>query len=227
MSADFTAVYPLKRGRAHEVCGPGATYFAASCCNLSPKPSMWILPDWSHEALNPVGLAQYCDPTRILLAKAKTQVDLLAAAEEALRSSAMGLVICEIYEPLSLTHGRRLQLAAEAGRTTGLIVMPEGMGSNAAETRWHCTPLAGTTAPGQTVPGKTASANAGNPLQSGPEKGLDSTRQRWDIIKNKSGTLASWVTDWDATSHRVIVVSKTGERSRAASASLGLRADHG
>lgn len=215
MSADFTAVYPLKRGRAHEVCGPGATYFAASCCNQSAKPTLWIAPDWAPEQLNPVGLAQYCDPTRILLAKAKAQVDLLAAAEEALRSGAMGLVICEIYEPLSLTHGRRLQLAAEAGRATGLVLMPEGMGSNAAETRWHCTPLAPRGQPPADRPRKE------------PNAGLDSTRQRWDIIKNKSGTLASWVTDWDAAAHRIIVVSETGERPRAAPAPAGMRPIHG
>lgn len=205
MSADFTKLYPLKRGRTHEVCGAGATYFAATCCQASPKPVIWLQPSWSHEALNPVGLAPYCDPTRILLARAKTQVDLLASAEEALRSGAVGLVICETYEPLSLTHGRRLQLAAETGRATGLILMPEGMGSNATETRWHCTPLAA----------RQRGHSAGHRGQKTDQEGLDSTRQRWDIIKNKSGTLASWVTVWDATSHRVIVVSETGERSIA------------
>ncbi len=191
MSADFAVCYPLKRGRAHEVCGPGATYFAATCCNFSDKPAFWISPSWQQGGLNPEGLAAYCDPTRLLLARAASQIDILAVAEEALRSGAVGLVVAEIYEPLSLTHGRRLQLAAEAGRTTGLILTPDGMGSNAAETRWCCMPLSGD---------------------------RDSTLHRWDLIKNKSGTLENWVTRWDATARRVIVVSKAGERPRAASA---------
>ncbi|CUH67370.1 hypothetical protein TG4357_02968 [Thalassovita gelatinovora] len=189
MSADFATCYPLKRGRAHEVCGPGATYFAATCCNFSDKPVLWVCPSWQQEMLNPEGFAAYCDPARLLLARAASQIDLLAVSEEALRSGTVGLVVTEIFEPLSLTHGRRLQLAAEAGRTTGLILMPEGMGSNATETRWRCTPLAA---------------------------GGDSTLQCWELIKNKSGTFTDWVTRWDAAARRIIVVSKTGERPRVA-----------
>lgn len=192
MSADFAQCYPLRRGRAHEVCGAGATYFAATCCNFTQKPVMWISPAWQAQSLNPVGLSQFCNPAQILLARARTQVDQLAVAEDSLRSGAVGLVICEVTEALTLTHGRRLQLAAEAGRSTGLVLMPEGMGNNATETRWHCTPLFA-------------------PRRTDEFPPRDSTRQRWDIIKNKSGTLASWVTEWDATSRRVIVVSKTGE----------------
>lgn len=189
MSADFSTCYPLRRGRAHEVCGPGATFFAVTCCNFTDKPVLWISAAWRRDGLNPLGLARYCDPGQLLLARAKAQIDLLAVSEEALRSEAVGLVITEIFEPLTLTHGRRLQLAAEAGRCTGLIITPEGMGSNAAETRWHCTAL--------------------------PEG--DSTLQRWSLTKNKSGTLTKWVTRWDAASRRIIVVSEARERSRPAS----------
>ncbi|MFY0682756.1 MAG: hypothetical protein JXR13_19445 [Thalassovita sp.] len=187
MSADFSNCYPLRRGRAHEVVGPGATFFAVTCCNFTDKPVLWVSASWRRDVLNPMGIAPFCDPGKLLLAKAKNQIDLLAVSEEALRSGAVGLVITETFEPLTLTHGRRLQLAAETGRCTGLLMTPDGMGSNAAETRWHCAPL----------------------------PGGDSTLQRWSLIKNKSGTLTKWVTRWDAASRRIIVVSEVGERSRA------------
>jgi protein ImuA len=79
---------------------------------------------------------------RLHLIRPANETDLLWAAEEALRSEGVGLVIAEPEKPLSLIAGRRLQLAAEAGRTTGLMLIREGQGSNAAETRWHCAPNA-------------------------------------------------------------------------------------
>jgi protein ImuA len=58
------------------------------------------------------------------------------------------------------------------------------MGSNAAETRWHCAPLFD------------------------PD---DSTLQRWKLIKNKSGTLKAWDVRWHGETRRIIVVSEAGE----------------
>ena len=82
-----------------------------------------------------------------------------------------------------------MQLAAQAGHTTGLCLIPEGMGSNAAETRWHCSPVFDPT-------GGAA----------------DSTLQCWELIKNKSGTLGAWHVRWDAAARRLYVVSPAGER---------------
>ena len=42
---------------------------------------------------------------------------------------------------ISLTAGRRLQLAAVAGGTTAIMLIQEGRGSKAAEARWKCDPL--------------------------------------------------------------------------------------
>lgn len=125
------------------------------------------------------------DPGKLLLASARDQTGVLAVAEEALRSAAVSLVVMELDKPLGLTAGRRLQLAAEAGKTTGLCIIPEGSGSNAAETRWHCTPVFD------------------------PD---DSTLQRWQLTKNKSGTLGDWDVRWDAETRRIIMVSEAGKR---------------
>jgi len=111
-----------------------------------------------------------------------------AVAEEALRDGTTPLVILEISQPMGLIQGRRLQLSARAGKSTGLCLIPDGMGSNAAESRWHAAPIFDPfSAPG------------------------DSTLQRYELIKNKSGTLGFWHVRWDTASRRLHLVSATGE----------------
>jgi len=193
MSLTFSAVYPLKKARAHEICGDGALAFAAIAAGGAKGAVVWISENWK-PTVNPEGLAPYCDPGKLLLTRADSQLNALASAETALRSGAAGLVVAEISGTIGLTEGRRLQLAAEAGGTTAVLIIPDGAGSNAAETRWRCTGVPGPLRP------------ASDPRQNGH----DSTHWRWMLIKNKIGTLSEWVVRWDAASHRVIVVSEAG-----------------
>jgi protein ImuA len=123
------------------------------------------------------------------LANVADHIDMLAVAEEALRSGSVSLVVMELSKPLGLTAGRRLQLAAEAGKSTALSIIPEGMGSNAAETRWQCAPVFDV---------------------------RDSTLQHWKLIKNKSGTLGSWDVRWDAQARHINVVSEVAQREGSA-----------
>lgn len=189
MQTRFSDVFPLKPGRAHEVTGAGAITFAAMACGLSGKSLIWLSENWGSETLNPSGLAPFCDPRLMLLGRCPNSVDLMACAEEALRSGAVPMVIAEISKPPTLIAGRRLQLAAKAGNATGIFIIPNSMGSNAAETRWQCSPV----------------FNA-----------EDSTLQRWELIKNKSGTLSNWRVRWNADARRVTVVSQNAERPHAA-----------
>ena len=191
MTRAFAQQFPLRPGRTHEAFGAGAVGFALALAGQGGGTVLWIMQAWQARQINPVCISAYLDPQRLLIAKTPDEQGTLAVAEEALRSGALRFVVMELTQPLGLTPGRRLQLAAEAGRSTGLCLMPEGMGSNAAETRWHARPLFD------------------------PE---DSTLQRWEIKKNKSGTLTGWDVRWDAKTHRVIVVSKAGERPGAADA---------
>ena len=149
---------------------------------------LWVREGWQSHTVSAVGLADYIDPSRFLLARTKDQTETLAVVEEGLRDGNVSLVVMELTAPLDLTAGRRLQLAAKAGHSTGLCLIPEGMGSPAAETRWHCSPLP-------------------DP-ESAPE---DSTLQRWALIKNKSGTLGVWNVRWDQSARRLIVVSASRE----------------
>lgn len=182
---DFTAQFPLKSSRTHEVCGPNALPFAFAAAAQRRGTVMWISERWQPEQLNPLGFGAYVEIENLLITKVKDQDEGLAVTEESLRSGAVAFTVIELTKPLSFTAGRRLQLAAEVGQSTGLCVIPEGMGNNAAESRWRATPLFD------------------------PE---DSTLQRWEIIKNRTGTLAAWDVRWDAETRRVIVVRETAQR---------------
>ena len=189
MSIHLPSFFPLRTGRVHEVCGPASTGFAAIAA--AGGASLWIREAWLPEALNPLGLAPFLDPAQVLLARPKDQTDALAVAEEALKDGALPFVVLEITRPLDLREGRRLQLAARAGQTTGLCIIPEGMGSNAAETRWRAAPIY-------------------DPEQE------DSTLMRWEITKNKSGTIGAWNVCWNTQTHRLHVVPPVGERPGSA-----------
>lgn len=194
MMTTFQNCFPLRAARVHEVCGPGATSFAAVSASRASR-VLWVAEAWLGEMINPLGLSAFFDPSRLLLARTKDQTDSLAVAEEALKDGAVPFVVIEITRPLNLREGRRLQLAARAGNATGLCLIPDGMGSNAAETRWQCAPVFD------------------------PAGGaFDSTLQRWQLIKNKSGTVGAWNVRWDAAARRLDVVSPAGERPGSARA---------
>lgn len=179
--------FPLLQTRVHETCGPSAIGLAAVSAALAGG-ALWVRPGWLTTTVNPQAIANYIDPSRLLFARVRDQAEALAVAEEGLRDGALPLVIIELTAPISLTAGRRLQLAARAGQATGLCLIPEGMGSPAAETRWRCSPV------------------------SDPENlSEDLTLQRWELIKNKSGTLGIWHVRWSRPAGRLIVVSSAGE----------------
>ncbi len=191
MTATANIPLPLRNARVHEACGPGAVSFAAVAAARSGA-VLWAREIWQTEAINPVGLSAFFDPSKLLLAQTKDQTETLAVAEEALKDGAVPLVVIETSRPLDLREGRRLQLAAQTGKSTGLCLIPEGMGSNAAETRWRCAPVFDAD---------------------------DSTLMRWEIIKNKTGTLRAWHVRWNAAARRLHVVPRAGERPGSAGAS--------
>ena len=189
MTTSLFDIFPPKAGRVHEACGAGAFGFAAALAAAGSGPVMWVAEGWRHEVVNPVGFSAFADPARLFMARAGSPDEALAVAEEALRDGAVPLVVIEVGRALSLKAGRRLQLAAKAGRSRGLCLISEEMGSNAAETRWRCTPVF-----------------------DGDGAGGHSTLQRWELIKNKAGTCGAWNVRWDAAARRLDVVPPAGQR---------------
>ena len=170
--------FALKPARVHEVEGAGQVAFALFQMLRHKGPIFWLGQKQQAHLLMPWGLPKDL-AERLHLVEAKDEDDLLWATEETLRAAPVGLVVALPQKPLTLTIGRRLQLAAEAGQTIGLLLIAEGQGSNAAESRWHCSPHAG--------------------------EG-DSTLQHWRLTKNKSGTLKDWILDFhvaSAAGHRI------------------------
>lgn len=179
----------LAPARVHEAMGRGRRAFALFQAARHPGPLVWILP--AHAADMPMlpGLPRGIGE-RLHLLRPAGETDLLWCVEEALRAAPVGLVIAEPDKPLSLTAGRRLQLAAEAGRTTGLMLIRQEAGSNATQSRWMCEPQA--------------------------HSGADSTLHRWSRIKNKSGTCESWIVNWHGATAAFHLVPEAGERQQPA-----------
>ena len=84
------------------------------------------------------------DPARIILVCESHPLRAVAATEEALAAQGVAAVICE-YSALAkksdlwMKAARRLQLAAEQGGTTGLMLGPPAAAAG-FETRWYITP---------------------------------------------------------------------------------------
>ncbi|MEM8790609.1 MAG: hypothetical protein AAGE80_03250 [Pseudomonadota bacterium] len=151
----------LCAGRVHEAMGLGNRVFAASLARALSGPVIWLITQQSRERLCPQGLVRFFDPARLILVSPPDRRALLQSMEEALRSGAAPLVTGETGRAPDLTESRRLQLAA-AGGGRGLCLIADAM-TNAAETRWHCSPRPGT-----------------------------ETAQTWDLVKNKKGALGTW-----------------------------------
>ena len=87
------------------------------------------------------------DPSRLTLARCRNPKEMLWVMEEGLRSSAPAIVIAEPEADIGLIESRRLQLAAEAGGTLGLILPTEGgagrLVPSAVTSRWQVDPQPG------------------------------------------------------------------------------------
>lgn len=173
----------LLKARVHEAEGQGRVSFAPFQAARTPGPIFWVALSHDRDRLLPGALPDGV-AERLHFVEARNETDLLWSVEETLRVQPVSLVVAEPEKPISLTTGRRLQLAAEAGQTTGLLLIREGRGSNAAETRWKCEPLPGTS---------------------------DSTRHRWILNKNKKGTTGLHDVSWDGTTAAFHLVPPAAE----------------
>lgn len=120
-----------------------ATLFLAGIAARAWGPVLWGV---RRRDLFAPGLAQSgLDHKRLIYAEAKDDAELLAIMEEGLRHRGLGAVIGEAKRA-DMTATRRLQLAAEGGRTIALLLKraaregsdPIAMPS-AAVTRWRVT----------------------------------------------------------------------------------------
>ncbi len=131
----------LSRGAVHEAMGNAATGFTAMVAGRLEGPVLWCVDATDRAALYGPGLAAFgLHPARVIVVRCQGRTDLLWGMEEGLRTPALAAVIGEPSGAVNLTASRRLQLAAEAGGTLGVVLNVDGAGrfaANALESRWR------------------------------------------------------------------------------------------
>jgi protein ImuA len=174
----------LAVGALHEVAGGGngavhaaaASLFAAGIAARSGGPVLWCVTrqDLFASALVQAGLP----PERIVYVEAANEEGGLACFEEGLRHNGLSAVVAEVTR-LSLTHSRRLQLAAESAGTIGIAIRRWRRQADAVDfgqatasaTRWRITAL---------------------PQPPSPIPGLDRARWQVELIRCRGGGSADF-----------------------------------
>lgn len=136
------------------------------------------------------GLAAYgLSPDRLLLAACPDDREVLWTMEEALRCPAVGGVVGEVRS-IDFTAGRRLQLAAEAGGVTGLLLLPaEGRSGGGATTRWR------------------VAASASRPT---PWGGLGPARWHLALERCRGGMPRTWTVEWREDEQTLTTIDEDG-----------------
>jgi protein ImuA len=109
--------------------------------------AIWIS---ASRTLFPASLKRFgVEPHRIIFVDLKHERDALYAIEEALKCKQIAAVVGEIKN-IGFKESRRLQLAAEQSRVTGLLIrhQPKIINTIACVSRWRITSLPGALAEG-------------------------------------------------------------------------------
>ena len=147
------------------------------------------------------------DPRRLLLVQARREIEVLWSMEESLRSGAVSTVLGEVTVTVPPIASRRLQLAAEIGSVTGLLLRPPGaaLAAGSATTRWRVT----------SAPSSLAITPRGPPLLAGEGWGEDfRPRIHWrlELLRCPSAAPAGWLLDWCDETHRLRVAAEFRDR---------------
>lgn len=205
--------------RLHGQMGGSATAFIAVLLGALQRrgthfdrvrPVLWIAPRRpSHENLYGPGLTAFgYDPfdarAGLILVRAGSATQILWAMEEGLREPQLGAVIAEMPPGVlpSLTASRRLQLAAEAGETLGLLHGGHCVGQtasivppSASFTRWRITSAA---SPMPEPTGLESTGPEPTGRRSGTDPPLYQERPRWrvELLRCRGAAPRQWTLDW-------------------------------
>lgn len=180
----------LARARLHELFSAnvqdeastmGFAVMLALVLTQAPAPVLWLREEGAQRkaALHGAGLVDLgFDPARLILGVLPDPKAVLRAAADALRCSALGVVVLELGgnpPVLDLTATRRLGLAAESSGVTPLLLRLRGARPmpSAAQTRWQVA-SASSAALEADAPGHPA-LSLGLLRQRGGQSGLDWT----------------------------------------------------
>jgi protein ImuA len=134
-------------------------------------------------------------PERVIFIDVKKERDLLWMIEEGLRCQALAAVVGQVQE-IGLTASRRLQLACEQSRVTGLLhrVSPRSMNPVAAVCRWQISPLP--------ADGQNGLPGVGHP--------------RWNVqlLKIRNGQPGSWQVEWQNQNLKSIITQDSQDKGQ-------------
>ncbi len=199
----------LRLDALHEVAGAGedmaddcaATLFMAGIAARAWGPVLWVVRrrDLFAPGLYQAGLA----PGRLIYAEAADDAELLALMEEGLRHRGLGAVVGEVKRA-AMPNTRRLQLAAEGGKTIALLMKRHAReGGNplavpsAAMTRW-----------------RIASAPS-TPLPVG-DAGVGRAMWKVDLVRQRGGESAEWMMEACDASGRLALPARLADRTAGA-----------
>lgn len=103
------------------------------------RPCIWVCPSRS---LFPLALKKFnIDPFQIIFIETATDAESLWVMEEALKCDGIGVVVAEIAS-VSFSQSRRLQLAVEKSKVTGLLIRSfQAQRTLASIAKWRIRPL--------------------------------------------------------------------------------------
>lgn len=173
----------------HEiVVGDGAAFgfTAVLLGRLAQRgPVLWCRSRHADQMLYLPGLEEFgLAGNDLLVVNGRTEVDLLWAAEEGLRCPEIGAVVAELGK-IDLTAGRRLQLAAETGSVTGLLLLPPRAGSATGTTRWRVSAA---------------------PSSATPWQGIGDIRWHLALDRCRGGMPREWHIEWQADARQLYVL---------------------
>jgi protein ImuA len=197
----------LRLDALHEIAGAtpdmgddaAATLFLAGIAARAWGPVLWVV---RRRDLFAPGLAQVgLSAGRVIYAEAHDDADVLAIMEEGLRHRGLGAVIGEAKRA-GLAATRRLQLAAEGGRTIALLMKRHARAEDdplaapsAAATRWRLA--------------RAPSA----PL---PTAGVGRARWQVALVRQRGGEPAQWLLEGCDETGRCALPARLVDRPAAA-----------
>ena len=186
----------LPRAALHEITGErgAASGFCAALLARLAEQTGTVLWCRREPGLYAPGLGAFgLDPERLVVVRGHRRDDILWAMEEGLGSAALAAVLGEAGD-IGAIAARRLQLAAEKGGVTALLLRTATgeTASASALTRWRIDAAPSLPATG----------------------GLDVPRWRVDLLRCRGGNPAAWIVEWhDGKTGGFTVVAELHHRS--------------
>lgn len=201
----------LRRACLHEVAAADESPAAAGFCaavlaRLAGERGIVV---WCRrgDELHGPGLAAFgLDAARLIVARPRGESDLLWSMEEGLRSRAPAAVLGETAGGGAVAL-RRLQLAAESGGVSALLLRPAGTppAPSPALTRWRIGAAGPSLSP------------SGAPSWRGPWR----SRWRVELQRCRSGTPSTWLLEWCDETRGFVVAAELRDRPAHPAAQTG------